>query len=199
MSRVRQGVRLDAGLLDARAHARAGLPVSVLRQVVLAAVAAAGSRAHAHRRAAVPLSGLRQGVRRQVQPARTRADALEREAARLSAVRQGVRAEELPVQTRGVELYEGAEERRPGGEGAGAEGQGGNAGRAVREMCYQTFVYIFVRLLLSGVELSCGNWRAFAAVKMAVLLVAPNLSGIRCHLTTDRRQVLLSADTIRYV
>ena len=99
------GVHVDPGVLDAREDTHAGLRVSSLRQAVLAAVAAAGSRAHAHRRAAVPLSAVLQDVRRQVQPSRARPDALGAQAVRVRALRQGVRAQELPVQARGVVVH----------------------------------------------------------------------------------------------
>ena len=77
---LREDVHVVRRAQDARAHTHAAVPLSAVRQGVLAAVAAAGAPAHAHRRAAVLVPAVRTRVRRPLQPARAPADARRRQA-----------------------------------------------------------------------------------------------------------------------
>lgn len=105
MPALRQGLRVDAGLQHARAHAQPGLCVSVLRQAFQSTVAAAGAHSHAHGREALQVPTMLQGVRRQVEPTSTHPDALGRQAVRVRPLRQGVRPQVVPVQARGVVMH----------------------------------------------------------------------------------------------
>jgi len=80
LSAVRQSVHVRQRVEDAHQDTHAAVSVPTVRQGVLAAVAATGSRSYTYGREAVRLSALPASVRRPQQPARAPADTLRRQA-----------------------------------------------------------------------------------------------------------------------
>jgi hypothetical protein len=86
------GLFVDRRTQDAHPNSHVTLPVSAMRQGVLAAVVTSGAPANSHRRATVPLSAVRPCIRRPVEPPRAPANTRRCEAIPLPPVLEGVLA-----------------------------------------------------------------------------------------------------------
>lgn len=81
------------------------MQVPLLRQVLLQAVAAAGTHTYAYRRETLQVHHLQQGFCRQIELAGSHTNTLEYQTSYVRSLRQGLRPKVLPLQARGVILH----------------------------------------------------------------------------------------------